>query len=107
VEVYKAPSRRCVFSGSRGAFAECAVTRPHETRSLRAVASLFARLYGREHPVNLRHDSSIFSYRRRNTLGRARPHVADGKNARPARLKRQGITGSRASTASPIVPNSF
>ena len=54
--------------------------------SLRKQASLS----GGEHTVNLRHDGGTLPYRRRDTLGRTRPHIADGKNAGPAGLKRQG-----------------
>jgi hypothetical protein len=54
--------------------------------------------------VNLRHDSSTFPYRRRNTLGRARPRVANGENAGPTCLKRQDRAGARAYPESPIGP---
>lgn len=63
-----------------------------------------SRLSGREHSVNLRHDSSTFPYRRRNTLGRVRPRVANGENAGPAGLKRQDRAGTRAHPESLIVP---
>ena len=41
-----------------------------------------------DHMVNFRYDSGSFSHGRRNALGGARPHIADGENAGPAGLKR-------------------
>jgi hypothetical protein len=72
--------------------------------SLRKQASLS----GGEHTVNLRHDGGTLPYRRRDTLGRTRPHIADGKNAGPAGLKRQdraGIGASPASVTGPVITN--
>ena len=51
-----------------------------------------------EHAVNLRDDASTFPYRRRDTLGRARAHIPNSKNAGQAGLKRQDRAGIRGHT---------
>ena len=40
-----------------------------------------------DHMVDFRYDSGSFSHGRRDALGGARPHIADGENTRPAGLK--------------------
>jgi hypothetical protein len=37
--------------------------------------------------VDFRYDSGSFSHGRRDALGGARPHIADGENTGPAGLK--------------------
>src|SRR5215467_10564391 len=49
----------------------------------------------RERAVNLRNHRSAFTDGSRNTLGRSRPHLADGKNAGPARFQRKGRAADR------------
>ncbi len=44
--------------------------------------------------MNLSHDGGAFPHRRRNTLGRARPHVADREHAGAGGLKRQERAGT-------------
>ena len=41
-----------------------------------------------DHMVDFRYDSGSFSHSRRNALGGARPHIADGEDTGPAGLKR-------------------
>ena len=40
-----------------------------------------------DHMVDFRYDSGPFSHGRRDALGGARPHIADGENTGPAGLK--------------------
>src|SRR5262245_16431248 len=49
----------------------------------------------RERAVNLRNHRSAFTDGSRNTLGRSRPNIADGKNAGPARFQRKGRAADR------------
>src|SRR6516225_4477138 len=49
----------------------------------------------RERAVNLRNHRSAFTDGSRNTLGRSRPHIADGKNAGPACFQRKGRAADR------------
>src|SRR6476660_10400661 len=71
----------------------CATSVENRSASKRKVSDLqrirhqLARLRS-DHMVDFRYDSGSFSHGRRDALGGARPHIADGEDTGPAGLKR-------------------
>ena len=79
---------KATTSSLRGMHRDSSAPR-HISRSMPGLSSC-------KHAVNLRNDGGALSDRRRNALGRARPHIANRENAGAAGLKRQERTGTRS-----------